>query len=199
VPVGLAALTARLGLRTDPLIDRRVAAVAVLTTATGRTDDLGRLVDDVVRQIHRPHELIALAEPGFAPPDVAAGQLAAAGIRLQVVAQPPGEAGTWVAAAARASVPWIAPWNADRPRDPHHLQDLMLAAESSRADAVGYAPGDVSRYVDDLAVEQAVIRRELVDDSKPTAPLVAAGGRLAPAAERGARLFGIPAVAGSTR
>lgn len=197
VPVGLAALTARLGLRMDPLSDRRVAAVAVLTPAAP-VDEAGRLVDDLIGQLHRPYELIALAEPGSALPDAAAGRLAAAGIGLHIVAQPPGGAGTWTAAAAQASAPWIAPWSADHPREPHHLLDLMLAAESSRADAVGYAPGDGSRYVDDLAVDQAVVRRELVADWPPTALPISADGRLAPAARRGARLFGIPAVAGST-
>ncbi len=197
VPVGLAALAARLGLRMDPLTDRRVAAVAVLTPAA-RADEAGRLVDDLIGQLHRPHELITLAEPGSALSDAAAGRLAAAGIGLQVVARPAGGAGPWTAAAAHASAPWMAPWSADRPREPHHLLDLMLAAESSRADAVGYAPGDGSRYVDDLAVDEAVIRRELVDGSSPTTLLISGAGRLAPAARRGARLFGIPAVAGST-
>ena len=190
VPVGLAALAARLGLRMDPLIDRRVAAVAVLTPAAS-ADEAGRLVDDLIGQIHRPHELIALAEPGSALSDDAAGRLAAAGIGLHIVAPSRGGTETWSDAAAHASAPWIAPWSAGRPREPHHLLDLMLAAESSRADAVGYTPGDVSRYVDDLALEQAVVRRE-------TALLISADGRLAAAARRGARLFGIPAVAGST-
>jgi hypothetical protein len=118
-PVRLAGLCESLGLRADPLRERRVAVLADVADAAAAR----RLVAGLLAQIHRPAEAVVTG-PGAA---IAAGELTERGIVAH------GSVET-----ARSA--WIAPWPARNEIPATHLVDLVCAAECSGADAVGGRP-----------------------------------------------------------
>jgi hypothetical protein len=146
VPVRLAALCESLGLRADPLHDRRVAVVAEAADAA----DARRLAAGLLAQTHWPAEAV-IGGPGAA---VALAELGERGI------------------VARGSVDetrstWIAPWPMRDETPAGHLADLVCAAECSGADAIGGAGGGTHRsppatapytFVDDI--EPALVHRD---------------------------------------
>ncbi|HEU5156287.1 MAG TPA: hypothetical protein VFU43_04770 [Streptosporangiaceae bacterium] len=138
-PVRLAALCESLGLRADPLHERRVAVLAHVADAA----DARRLVAGLLAQILRPAEAIVTG-PGAA---VAAAELAERDIAA------PGSA-------TRARSAWVAPWPARGEVPATHLADLVCAAECSGADAVGGGGGEDAPYTFVTDIEPALVRRE---------------------------------------
>ncbi|MFC4471137.1 hypothetical protein ACFPH6_42745 [Streptomyces xiangluensis] len=121
----------------DPLDERRVAVLAAPRDDT----DVSRLTGQVLRQVHRPVEVV-VPDPAGAALD----ELVGAGVTVH---------------ADEPTAPWVADWtnlSVDRPDT--LLLDLMCAQEHSGADAVGHTPVD-----DDYAfvpqLRPALVRRSL--------------------------------------
>lgn len=188
VPVALAALVERLGLKIDPLRQRGVAAIP--WPADGR--DWGSIVDEILIQSHRPREIVV--ERGFepGPAEHALDALRSAGVAVRFVDQ----TDSWArlaALAGAATTPWVAVWGSEHGRGRDYLLDLMVAAESSRADVIGSAVDGAWRYVDDLSVAGSVVRRELLAGGPPGEFDELSGSpSFRPWARRGVKLFGIP-------
>jgi hypothetical protein len=191
VAVRLAALTDRLGSRIDPLADRRVTIVAALGGPAEAKAQ--RVVEDLLGQVLRPTEVILVPASGDPVPAGAIDRLAEASIRA-VVVDPRSADASWAAIAQGAGSAWLAPWSTDRGHPPHHLLDLLLAAEMSGADAVGFVAGRGSRYVDDLRIGTAILRTERAADALAGVPFTELDASLAAAGQRGLRLFGLPAL-----
>ena len=188
VPVALAALVERLGLRIDPLRQRGVAAI--LRPADGR--DWGSMIDGILNQSHRPCEIVVQRglEPG--PTERALDALRSAGVALRFVDQTDARA-PLAALAGAATTPWVAVWGSEHGRGGDSLLDLMMAAESSGADVIGSAGDGAWRYVDDLPVAGSVVRRELLASGPPgDFDELSGSPRFRPWARRGVKLFGIP-------
>jgi hypothetical protein len=157
-PVRLAALCESLGLRADPLRERRVAVVADVADAAAAL----RLVAGLQAQIHRPAEAV-MTGPGAA---IAAGELAERGIVAHSSAE-----------AARSA--WIAPWPTRDEIPATHLVDLVCAAECSGADAVGGTGGGAAApYTFVTDIEPALVRREWYGLGGSPAQWAAQGARL---------------------
>ena len=161
-PVRLAALCESLGLRADPLRERRVAVLADVTDAAAAR----RLVAGLLAQIHRPAEAIVTG-PGAA---IAAGELTERGIVAHSSVE-----------AARSA--WIAPWPTRHDIPATHLVDLVCAAECSGADAVGgraAAHGGIAAdpYTFVTDIEPALMRREWYISGGLPAEWAAQGARL---------------------
>ncbi len=186
-PVALETLTGRLGLGVGLGSCRR--SIAVVAPAS---EDLAGLLESLKRQVFRPSEVIARTGPGKAIPPAIIEELLGLGITTRTI---PDASDGWPGAAAAASSAWLLAWPGTGLDDPNALLDLALAAEASRADAVGLvadAPGTAGGapsggFVADLPVEGSLISRELATG-------LAAGDRLGLAARRGARLFATPTV-----
>ncbi len=208
-PVRLAGLATLAGVTADPLASRQVAVLAVLPAsawadpasrdATAEAWEAaaercaGRLAAGVLRQRHRPGEVV------LAPPETARGgpvpgqnarrdyagafpgrvpsglrELKDAGIAVRM-AREPGLAG----AARTARCGWVAPWDAAREYPDTHLLDLVCARELSRADAVGAAHDSTGHgyvFAPDLA--PALARRELLSSGGAGDLLHRSGHRL---------------------
>jgi hypothetical protein len=154
-PVRLAALCESLGLRADPLRERRVAVLADVTDAAAAR----RLVAGLLAQIHRPAEAI-VSGPGAA---IAAGELTERGIVAHGSVE-----------AVRSA--WVAPWPTRHDIPATHLVDLVCAAECSGADAVGGSAADPYTFVTDI--EPALARREWYISGGLPAEWAAQGARL---------------------
>jgi hypothetical protein len=174
-PVRLAELARLAGAATDPLASRQVAVLA--TAARDGGEDLaGRLASAVLRQRHRPCEVVlAGPEPGGTrgdpgPPGsggssrdgapAALHELTDMGIAVRV-AREPGLAG----AARAARCEWVVPWDADAAYPDTHLLDLVCARECSGADVVGTA--GATDYVFTSRLEPGLARRELLSRGEP--------------------------------
>jgi hypothetical protein len=173
-PAWLAGLARLLGLPADVMASRRIAVLAGLPDVSHAQ----RLGQDLMRQRLRPAEVVVwLANPaaGDASDAISRRQAAAralrpladSGVAVRVLA-----ATGLATAAAAARSPWVAPWEPDHDRPRSYLLDLACAAECSRADAVGHAPG--ADYVFAPAIEPALARRDLL---VPGAPPADAWGR----------------------
>jgi hypothetical protein len=152
---------------------RRVGVLVTLDDAA----QAGRLATALLGQRLRPAEVIAAAAAEAAGPVRSAlGVLGEHGIRVVVV---PVDAGAkpgveWARPLARvASVPWLAPWAADRGQTADYLLDLACARECAQADAVGLDFGEhraavqyeFTRWLD----EPALVRAHLLDPGGPAA------------------------------
>jgi hypothetical protein len=152
---------------------RRLGVLVTLDDAA----QAGRLATALLGQRLRPAEVIASAAAEAAGPVRSAlGVLAEHGIRVVVV---PEDAGAkpgveWARPLARvASVPWLAPWAADRGQMADYLLDLACARECAQADAVGLDFGErraavqyeFTRWLD----EPALVRAHLLDPGGPAA------------------------------
>jgi hypothetical protein len=152
---------------------RRLGVLVTLDDAA----QAGRLATALLGQRLRPAEVIASAAAEAAGPVRSAlGVLAEHGIRVVVV---PEDAGAkpgveWARPLARvASVPWLAPWAADRGQTADYLLDLACARECAQADAVGLDFGErraavqyeFTRWLD----EPALVRAHLLDPGGPAA------------------------------
>jgi hypothetical protein len=140
-PVRLAALCESLGLRADPLRERRVAVLADAADAAAAR----RLVAGLVAQIHRPAEAVVTG----AGAAIAAGELTERGIIAHSSVDTTRSA-------------WIAPWPTRSEIPVTHLVDLVCAAECSGADAVGATSGGTAAapYTFGTDIEPALVRRE---------------------------------------
>jgi hypothetical protein len=163
-PVRLAALCESLGLRADPLRERRVAVLAEVADAAAAR----RLVAGLLAQIHRPAEAIVTG----AGAAIAAGELTERGIIAHSSVDTTRSA-------------WIAPWPTGSEIPVTHLVDLVCAAECSAADAVGAANGaraaggdaaDPYTFVTDI--EPALVHREWYISGGLPAKWAAQGARL---------------------
>ncbi len=191
VPVALSRLVGRLGLTVDPLLERGVTLI-VRTPGGASADDM---VAAVLGQTHRPREVVVIVDGDRAAMTRPLDEIAAAGVDVRVAIDPAPEttdsagAGSWTWAVAEARQPWVRAWTSGY-HGPDDLLDLATAAESSRAEAVGYAEGTALAFVGDLPLGEALIRREVLDpDNAPPGAL--ASGRLGPWARRGVRLCGV--------
>ncbi|MCW2898067.1 MAG: hypothetical protein JWO67_332 [Streptosporangiaceae bacterium] len=160
-PVRLAELCERLGIDADPCAGRRVSVVADVDAEA----DAVRLADTLIGQVHRPGEVVFRGHPGsptHAWPVVAA-RLAEHGITVQ---------------RRPARAVWVAPWPTGAVPSTY-LADLVCAAESSAADAIGPAR---DRGVADrtfvAAIEPALVRREWHEEGGAPAGWAARGARL---------------------
>jgi hypothetical protein len=176
--------------------------------------EVKRLASAVLRQQHRPSELVvallpesSAQQPGSHPRtrgdgsggaaltervvSAALAEVAASGVAVRAVRAP------GPAQAARAvRSPWAAPWDTTRDYPDTHLLDLACGLECSRADAVGYSPGD--GYVFSTKIEPALARPGLLAGA--AAGPGGAAGSTAPAAafssdgwsRQGLTLFAIP-------
>jgi hypothetical protein len=117
-PVRLAALCESLGLRADPLRDRRVAVLADVADAAAAR----RLAAGLLAQTQRPAEAVVTG-PGAA---IVATELGGRGIAVHTSLD-------------EARSAWVAPWSTRAETPATHLVDLVCAAECSGADAVGGA------------------------------------------------------------
>ena len=188
VPVALARLVARLGLATDPLAER---GVSLIVGMSGGTFPDG-IAAAILGQTHRPREVIAVVDGDHGSITSALDEIAAAGIRVRVAdlsADQEGPAHPWAWAVAEANQPWIRAWTSGD-HGPDDLLDLVLAAEASRADAVGYVSGPSLAFVGDLPLEASLIRRDVLAPEN-TPPGALAAGRLEPWVRRGVRICGV--------
>ena len=118
--------------------------------------------------------------------------LRSAGVAVRFVDQTDSRA-RLAALAGAATTPWVAVWGSEHGRGRDYLLDLMVAAESSRADVIGSAVDGAWRYVDDLSVAGSVVRRELLAGGPPGEFDELSGSpSFRPWARRGVKLFGIP-------
>jgi len=186
VPVALASLVARLGLRAEPLHDRQVS----LLLRFDENMDSAKLVDSALRQTHPPSEVVVRVGA-----DEGAGRaleaFSSARIPVRVVS---GESSrpAWPTHAAESTRPWVVAWRSGREHGPNDLLDLVAARECSGADVVGYRTDPGFRFVGDLGLEGTLIRRELLAaDLMLDQGGQAADIRLEPWARRGSRLLGI--------
>ncbi len=186
VPVALASLVARLGLRAEPLHDRQVS----LFLRFDENMDSAKLVDSALRQTHPPSEVVVRVGA-----DEGAGRaleaFSSARIPVRVVS---GESSrpAWPTHAAESTRPWVVAWRSGREHGPNDLLDLVAARECSGADVVGYRTDPGFRFVGDLGLEGTLIRRELLAaDLMLDQGGQAADIRLEPWARRGSRLLGI--------
>ena len=175
VPVRLADLAGRLGLRLDPCAGRRIAVVVEL----GPSDSSDGLVRDVLGQAYRPWQVIVRGGPQGRLPEAAAQALR--------------EAGILVGPTPEATAPWLTMWPAGTTRGRHHLLDLAMAAEASGADVVGYLPDGRSSFTSALPAAGSLVRRELLA-ADPPATGTLDDAWVAEAARHGRRLFGIAAL-----
>jgi hypothetical protein len=185
-PVALGTLTRRLGLGTDPTAHRSISVIVPSSAGTLA------IVDSLKRQTLPPHEVVLELASGEPQPAAVVEELNSLVMPARMVSVP---SNGWADLAAAAGSSWVFAWPGAGLDDPNALLDLALAAEASRADAVGLvadAPGTgggaaSGGFVADLPVEGSLISREL-------ATRLVAGDRLGLAARRGARLFATPAV-----
>jgi hypothetical protein len=146
-PVQLQRLLASVGLTYD-MPTRAVALLAEVTDDSAAD----ALVESVRRQLLRPVEAIVT---GPAKP----ARRAVDGLRelgLRVTARPANLTG-WEAAQHVGST-WVAVRTSPFP-DPAHLLDLVMAAECSTVDAVGYADVDFST-IDAVDLTKALVERQ---------------------------------------
>jgi hypothetical protein len=180
-PARLAELARLAGLPPTAGSSRQIAVLAMPRDQ----DEVVRLASAVLRQQHRPSEVVVGLPPesstqqparsrartgrdgrdGRGGRDGAAltervvsaafAEVAASGITVRAVrASSPSQA----ARAVRS--PWAAPWDITRDYPDTHLLDLACGRECSRADAVGYSPGD--GYVFSTKIEPALARPGLL-------------------------------------
>lgn len=189
VPVALARLVDHLGLAIDPLAGRGVSLIVRMSGGTA----LDGIATAIVGQTHRPREVVAVMDGDQASMTSALDEISAAGITVRVgdrsadLDDAPDH--PWVWAAADAHEPWIRGWTSSD-HGPDDLLDLVLAAEASRADAVGYTDGPSLAFVGDLPLDASLIRRDVLAPEN-TPPGALAAGRLEPWARRGARICGV--------
>jgi len=180
---------ARLSRLTGAARPTAVREVCVVVRLDGgvRAEDF---VDALTLQDHRPTEaLIAGGDPAEA--QRAVNELEWVGITAKASPERPDDAGLLRWAADRATAGWLWAWT---PRPDHantFLLDTLAAGAMTRAAAVGRAPVAGDRFVQDLAVMDAIVSRA----SARTLP-DPVGGSLAGWAARGAALFGLAAVPG---
>ena len=147
-PVQLQRLLASVGLTYD-MPTRAVALLAEVTDDSAAD----ALVESVQRQLLRPVEAIVT---GPAKP----ARRAVDGLRelgLRVTAGPADLTG-WEAAAQHVGSTWVAVRTSPFP-DPAHLLDLVMAAECSTVEAVGYADVDFST-IDAVDLTKALVERQ---------------------------------------
>ncbi len=175
-PVRLAGLARLAGLPAAPGESRQIAVLA----SPRDQGEMTRLARAMLRQQHRPAEVVVtlpVETTGDGPAESFAGrngagpapsaplneravraslaEVTASGTAVRLVrARGPAQAARGVLA------PWTAPWEAGRDYPETHLLDLACALECSRADAVGYSPGD--GYVFSTKIEPALARTALL-------------------------------------
>ena len=148
-PVMLSALTRRFPSIADPLSGRMVAAVVI-----GDRLDRAALIELLIHQALRPAEVLG-SEPEWSAPERAT--LEAAGIRFRALEHHGGDL-RWSGIASVAEAEWLTIWPTDRPVGSCYLLDLVVGAELSKADVVGYGNPPLS-YADRLELQNAVVRR----------------------------------------
>ena len=208
-PVRLAELARLAGLPVTVTGSRQIAVLAMPRDQA----EVTRLASAVLRQQHRPSEVVVTLPPessaerpaGESPAgtrkegkdgaaltergvSAAFAEVSASGIAVRTVrAEGPGKA----ARAARAvRSPWAAPWDTTRDYPDTHLLDLACARECSRADAVGYSPGD--GYVFSTKIEPALARPGLLAATATDGGAGSAAFSSDAWARRGLALFAIP-------
>jgi hypothetical protein len=172
-PARLAALLRAAELPGSLAGGRRIGVLVTLADAA----QAGRLATALLGQRLRPAEVVASAAAAAADSVRSAlGVLGEHGIRVVVT---PADAGAkpgveWARPLARlASVPWLAPWAADRGQTADYLLDLACARECAQADAVGLDFGEhraavdyeFTRWLD----KPALVRAHLLDPGGPVA------------------------------
>jgi hypothetical protein len=193
VPVAVAAISGLLGLPADPLRSRGISILLDVLTVESAT----AIVDALRAQAYRPREVVLPA--GTDGDDAGMARLAGLadlGIAIRTI-DGAGSGTGWPALSAATEEPWVMAWPEGGLADPNALLDLAVAAESSRADAVGYGPGSSSQFVPDLPLRGSLVRRELLAGSTTSSGRVAGDERLDAWARRGSRLFATPASDGT--
>jgi hypothetical protein len=176
-PVMLARLLAAVDIDDQPA----GRSVLLYINAT-RLDDM-TLVDSILAQVHRPHEVViaGAAEPAAWTADA----LRAAGIPVRVRANRRTHGASVPEILAEADAPLVAVRGGPL-ADEYELADLVLAAECSDADAVGYAEKDFT-FVHSLPLEHSLLRRNAVHGlARVDGPILSV--------ESGLRLLGISRV-----
>jgi hypothetical protein len=183
VPTALATLTSRLGLRTDPLRQRSIAVLIRVDEQTGG------MIEALRAQTYRPREVVVAVDAGSGIPDGTLSALSAFGMAIRVTTEAADDH-DWRALAAAASQPWVMAWPHGWIDRHDALLDLAVAAESSRAGAVGYVPGSSAHFVSDLPLRGTLVRRELLSECPSWEWADHSEPWLAPWFRRGIRLFG---------
>jgi hypothetical protein len=149
---------------TPVMLARLLAAVDVDYEPAGRSVSLhinatrlddATLVDSILAQVHRPREVV-IAGPSE-PAAWTADALRAAGIPVRVRANRRTHGASVPEIAAEAAAPLVAV-RAGPLAGRYDLADLVLAAECSDADAVGYTEQDFT-FVHSLPLEHGLVRR----------------------------------------
>ena len=149
------------------------------------TMDVASIVDRTLAQTFRPGEVVVgTVDPAGSERGIDA--MTRAGMVVHVVET--ADDRPWRALAEASSRAWVVLGLPDSESDPNALLDLAMAAECSRADAIGYVADRRQQFVSDLALIGSLVRRDLLVQD------VGAGmnGRLGAWARRGSRLMGIP-------
>jgi hypothetical protein len=149
-PMQLDRLARRLGLRTMPSARRAVTVIVDVTAETAP-----RMLESIMAQNLRPAEVVANLQSEEFVLDRIGTELESAGIAVTVV---PGQRGPGELI-RYAKSPWMTfwdggPWSADR------LLDLVLAAECSEADAVGFADAGFLQFVQSLPPRGTLLRAD---------------------------------------
>ena len=107
------------------------------------------IVASITRQVHRPKRVVIRPTDGVTWPSAADAAIASAGIEVQVLA--PGVGGPdWSMLESEETTEWLSLWPQGRPVTPTFPLDLLVGGEMSRADAVGYQPGEGFHFVQSL-------------------------------------------------
>jgi hypothetical protein len=165
----------------------REVCVVVRLDGTVRAEDF---VDALTIQGQRPTEALIA---GGDPSDVqrAVNELEWVGITTRTDPDPPDESGLLRWAADRATAGWLWAWSPRHDHPATFLLDMLAAGAMTRAAAVGRASVPSDRYVQDLAVTDAIVDR--VSARTLPDPM---GGSLVGWSARGAALFGLAAMPG---
>ena len=140
-------------------------------------------MDSILAQVHRPREVVitGAAEPAAWTADA----LRAAGIPVRVRSSRRTHGASVPEIVAEAVAPLVAVRGGPL-ADEYELADLVLAAECSDADAVGYAEKDFT-FVHSLPLEHGLLRRNAVRGlARVDGPILSV--------ESGLRLLGISRV-----
>lgn len=150
-----------------PVSPAQAGDVAVVLEVAG--DHLGRAAEVVLAQTHCPAELL-LAVPDAdtaAEARRALAEVEGTGVSVRAFVAGAGGPAQLRRLAAAASSPWILSWHLVDAVGPHVVQDLVVAAQMGRPDAVGATTGDDLVFVDDLPLAGSLLRRDLIVELPP--------------------------------
>jgi hypothetical protein len=174
------------GLRTDPVRQRDVTIVA----AADDSEAAYRIVESGARPVFRAREQVILAA-GRPLEREAFGSMVGDEVDLQIASDGTGNS-LELSLDRFGHAPWLTLWSAQESYPETHLLDLAVAAEFSRADAVGYSDGEWPQFVAGLPLTSSLVRRDAVALLRDGGDSPARDVSLERIGRQGARLLAVP-------